>query len=64
MEKTNLTQALVVKRRPREYPRTKQQQKFVDAADFCGIKKGITKAELQEKMKNCIPLFFKEHQDD
>lgn len=49
-----------IKRRPRKYPRTRQQQKLVDALDFCGIKKGIPKYQLMEKMKNCIPQFFLE----
>jgi hypothetical protein len=52
-----------IKRRPREYPRTKQQQKFVDALGFCGIKKGITKYELMEKMVNCIPEYFRREKE-
>jgi len=50
-----------LKRRPKKYPRTPQQQKFLDALGFCGIRKGITKSELQENMVNCIPRYYKEY---
>lgn len=39
---------------------TEPQTHFVAALAFCGIKKGITKAELQEKMINCIPQYFQD----
>ena len=41
--------------RPRPYPMTSQQRKVKEAARACGIRPGITKKELQEKMKGCIP---------
>ena len=56
-----------LKRRPKEYPRLPQQQKLLDALEFCGIRKGISKKELQEKMVNCLPEYYqkhKEHKDD
>lgn len=40
---------------PRPYPLTSQQRKVRDAARTCGITKGISKADLQRKMKDCIP---------
>ena len=40
--------------RPRPYPKTRQQQKVSDVARECGIKPGISKADLQTKMKECI----------
>jgi len=49
-----------LRKRPSTYPITPQQQKFIEAKNYCGIKKGITKAELMERMKNCIPRFYKE----
>jgi len=49
-----------LKKRPGQYPITPQQQKFIEAKEFCGIRKGITKAELMDKMKNCIPKFYRE----
>ena len=41
--------------------RTPQQQKFAKALEFCGIKKGISKRELQQKMVDCLPEYFREH---
>jgi hypothetical protein len=40
--------------RPRPYPATRQQQKVRDVARECGIKPGISKADLQMKMKECV----------
>jgi len=54
----------VLKNRPSRYLITPQQQKFIAAREFCGIKKGITKAELMDKMKNCIPQYYKENDDN
>lgn len=39
---------------PRDYPRTLQQQKVARVADECGIHKGISKADLQRKMVDCV----------
>lgn len=40
--------------RPRPYPMTRQQAKVKDVAQECGIKPGISKADLQMKMKECV----------
>ena len=40
--------------RPRPYPRTPQQRKVADVAAKCGIKKGISKAKLQDAMVQCV----------
>lgn len=40
--------------RPRPYPMTSQQKKVSDVARDCGIKPGISKADLQTKMKECV----------
>ena len=48
----------VIGRRPRRYEQTRPQSVFKEAAAACGIKKGITKAELQVAMRDCIPKFF------
>lgn len=63
VEQTEAHRGYQLKRRPRKYPRTPQQQKFLDALEFCGIKKGILKEELQEKMVNCIPQYYREHRE-
>jgi hypothetical protein len=43
---------------PRPYPKTRQQQRIGDAARSCGIKAGMSKAQLQTAMKECIPTKF------
>jgi len=40
--------------RPRPYPMTRQQRKVAEVAAKCGVTAGISKAELQRKMKDCI----------
>ena len=40
--------------RPRPYPLTPQQRKVRDTAESCGISKGISKADLQRKMVECM----------
>lgn len=45
---------LVVKNRPREYDITPQQLKFKKIIGICGIKKGMSKKDLQEAMKECV----------
>jgi len=49
-----------LKRRQKEYKRTGQQSLFAKVAEMCGIKKGISKEELQDKMKNCVPKAYQE----
>jgi len=39
---------------PRPYPLTPQQAKVKRVAEECGITKGISKADLQRKMKECV----------
>jgi len=43
---------------PSPYPLTPQQKKIQSAARECGIRPGISKAELQKAMKECIPTKF------
>ena len=40
--------------RPKPYPMTPQQKKIKSVAIDCGIKKGISKADLQNKMVDCV----------
>jgi len=39
---------------PRPYPMTSQQRKVASVADDCGIKPGISKSDLMNKMKDCV----------
>lgn len=50
---------IVISTRPRSYNILPQQQKLKDAAAACGIKKGITRQELLDKMVHCVPEYFK-----
>jgi len=64
MEKAGRRRGYQLKQRPRQYSATPQQERFVKALRFCGIKKGITKAELMDKMRNCLPEYFRSRRDD
>lgn len=56
---------LVLSTRPRQYKNLPQQERMKRAAEACEIRKGMTRAELLDKMKNCIPAFFaKEKEKD
>ncbi len=50
-------------RRPKSYTSTPQQGKFRAALEACGIKKGISKKDLQMRMRDCLPKYFEEHKD-
>lgn len=39
---------------PSDYPMTPQQRRVAEIARECGIKPGISKAELQKAMKECV----------
>jgi hypothetical protein len=53
-----------LKKKPRKYQATEQQRTIQAASEFCEIKKGMTKAELMEKMANCIPQYFKDNRKE
>lgn len=39
---------------PRPYPRTPQQSRVASIAHECGVKKGMSKADLQRAMVDCV----------
>lgn len=39
---------------PRPYPLTRQQAKVKSVATECGLSKGMSKADLQRKMIDCV----------
>lgn len=45
---------IVFARMPKDYPLTSQQKKVRDAAAACGIKRGISRKDLIDKMKSCM----------
>ena len=40
--------------KPKSYPLNSQQRKVRDIAHACGIKKGMSKADLQRAMVDCV----------
>jgi len=49
-----------VRKRPAKYPLTQHQKDLIEASKECGIEKGITRAELVDRMVNCVPDKYKE----
>jgi hypothetical protein len=55
-----MTIRVQLKKLPKAYPEEPQQTLFKEALAYCNIKKGISKPELLQQMKECIPKFYKE----
>jgi len=55
---------VIVKKRPRSYPMLHQQTLMQEACAACGIQKGITRAELVDRMKNCLPEFYRKKKEE
>jgi len=55
---------LIVKKLPKSYPLLPQQQLLKEASTACGIKKGMTRAELIASMTNCIPEFYRKKKEE
>ena len=49
----------ILRKRPKPYQLQEQHALVQEANEFCGIKKGISRADLVDKMRNCIPEFYK-----
>ena len=45
---------IIISFKPRPYPMTRQQARVRDVAEKCGIKSGMSKADLMNKMKDCV----------
>jgi len=45
---------LYIANRPRAYPRTAPQRRVASVAAECGIKKGISRRDLRQKMIDCV----------
>ncbi len=63
-DKTKGQPGFSVHRLPSSYKLTTQQQMMKDAAQACGIKKGMSRSELLEAMSNCVPQFFKQQKGE
>jgi hypothetical protein len=55
---TRQHEGYVLAKYPRDYPITAPQRRVKNAAKTCGIKKGISRRDLVDKMINCIPGQF------
>jgi hypothetical protein len=53
----------VLSLRPRRYKTTAQQKRVSEAAEACGIKKGITRRELVKAMTECIPEYYRKKKE-
>lgn len=54
---------LTTRNAPGEYPMTAQQVKMKRVNEQCGIVKGIKKADLMTKMKECVGPRMKKQED-
>jgi tRNA A37 threonylcarbamoyladenosine synthetase subunit TsaC/SUA5/YrdC len=59
-EKTAEKKIYYVRKRPAAHPLSEHQKDLIEASHECGIEKGITRAELVDKMRNCVPGKYKE----
>jgi hypothetical protein len=55
---TKQHEGFVMAKYPKAYPITAPQRKVRDAARTCGIKKGMSRNDLVNKMRSCIPGQF------
>ena len=54
-----MSNKLILRSRPKPYALTKQQLLFKEAMAYCEIKKGISRGDLVNAMRSCIPEFYK-----
>ncbi len=57
-------EGFILSKRPKAYKLLPQQQKFLEVIEACGIRKGITRSELVDKMKNCVPQYYAQMKDE
>ena len=53
--RTQPHKTFIARKRPEPYALTPQQEKFKRVCQECGIEKGISRDQLVDKMKNCVP---------
>jgi len=54
-ERTQNHETFITRKLPKSYPLTDQQLKFKQITEECGIVKGVSRADLINAMKNCVP---------
>lgn len=58
-----MRKGIVARHRPREYQITETQKSVKEAAEVCGIRKGMTRTELRTAMRECIPKYWKDKEE-
>jgi len=59
-EKTAEKKIYYVRKRPAAHPLSQHQLDLVQASKECGIAKGMSRKDLVEKMRTCVPDKYKE----
>jgi hypothetical protein len=60
VEKTAEKKIFYVRKRPAPHPLSQHQLDLVQASKECGIEKGMSRKDLVEKMRTCVPDKYKE----
>jgi hypothetical protein len=55
---------VIARKMPQSYPLTEQQLKFRQVIADCGIVKGISREDLIDRMKNCVPEAWKKLREE
>ena len=59
-EMTAKKKIFYVRKRPAAHPLSEHQLDLVQASHECGIAKGISRKDLVDKMRNCVPGKYQE----
>lgn len=62
-DETKSTRGFMARRPPSSYPLNSQQILIKEASDYCGLRKGMSRAELMAAMRTCMPEFFRKHKE-
>jgi len=62
-DETKTKQGFIARRPPSSYPINSQQVLIKEASDYCGLRKGMSRAELLTAMRTCMPEFFRKQKE-
>ncbi|MFA5376681.1 MAG: hypothetical protein WC455_13115 [Dehalococcoidia bacterium] len=62
-DETKTASGFIARRPPSSYPLNSQQVLIKEASQYCGLRKGMPRAELMEAMRTCMPEFFRKHKE-
>lgn len=60
---TNSKGGFIARKRPSSYTMTEQQHLIREAAEYCGLRKGMSRPELLKVMQECMPEFFRQKKE-